>query len=321
MGTATIDILMSTYCGERHLGEQVASLLGQSCGDWRLLVRDDGSTDGTIGLLRTLEESHPGRIRLLEAGPNVGPRGSFGLLAAQSNAEYAMFCDQDDVWMPGKVAESLSRIREMEELHGRDTPILVFTDLVVVDEARNVVAGSFWRYSHLDPRATSLNRLLLVNVAAGCSMILNRSLLRLALPFPPEAVMHDYWCLLVASSIGKVSYRAEGTVMYRQHPQSCLGARPITPVKPLDLFWLFLGLPVRLLARQSDLEERLAPYRRQAMVLLERYGSRMERERRTILEDFLRLGDCGRLRRMGLILRHGMLPYRLTQNIEFLLGL
>lgn len=321
MGTAAIDILMSTYRGVRHLGEQVESLLGQTCSDWRLLVRDDGSTDGTVGLLRMLEESHPGRIRLVEAGRNVGPSDSFGLLAAQSTAEYAMFCDQDDVWLPGKVMESLARIREMEELHGRDTPILLFTDMVVVDEGRNVVAGSFWGYSHLDPRATSLNRLLLVNVAAGCSMILNRSLLRLALPFPPEAVMHDYWCILVASSIGKISYLTEGTVMYRQHTQSCLGARRITPVKPLDLFWFLLDLPARLLARRSNLGERLAPYRRQAMVLLDRYGSSMEREKRTVLADFLRLGDCGTFRRMGLILRHGMLPYRLTQNIEFLLGL
>jgi glycosyltransferase involved in cell wall biosynthesis len=320
MGTAAIDILMSTYCGARHLGEQIESLLGQTCADWRLLVRDDGSTDGTVGLLRVLVESHPGRIRLLEAGENVGPRGSFGLVAAQSTADYAMFCDQDDVWLPGKVTRSLSRIREMEELHGRDTPILVFTDMVVVDEGRNLVADSFWRYCHLDPGATSLNRLLLVNVAAGCSMILNRSLLRLALPFPPDAVMHDYWCILVASAIGKISYLTEGTVMYRQHPQSCLGARSITLMSPLDYFRL-LSLPARFLARQSNLDERLAPYRRQAMALLERYGSGMERGKRMVLEDFLRLGDCGSFRRMRLILRHKMFPYRLKQNIEFLLGL
>jgi glycosyltransferase involved in cell wall biosynthesis len=321
MDPAAIDILMSTYRGEKYLGEQVESLLGQTCGEWRLLVRDDGSADDTIGLLRRLEESHPGRIRLLEAGENVGPRDSFSLLAKESTAEYAMFCDQDDVWLPGKVMKSLSRIREMEELHGKDTPILLFADMEVVDEGGKVVAGSFWGYSHLDPRATSLNRLLLLNVGAGCTMIMNRTLLRLALPVPSEAVMHDYWCILVASAIGKVSYLAEATVRYRQHPESCLGARPVPPVKPADLFWLFLGLPARLLARQSSLAERHAPYRRQATVLLERYGPRMEREKKTVVEDFLRMGDCGSLRRMGLMFRHGMFPYRLTQNIEFLLGL
>jgi hypothetical protein len=109
--------------------------------------------------------------------------------------------------------------------------------------------------------------------------------------------------------------------MYRQHPESFLGARPNAPLKPLDLFRLFLSIPARLLARRSNLEEKLAPYRRQARVLLERYGSRMDREKQMVLADFLRLVDCGSLRRMGLILGHGMFPYRLTQNIEFLLGL
>jgi glycosyltransferase involved in cell wall biosynthesis len=230
----------ATYCG-RGL-ESRSRPLGQSCGDWTPWS-GRRSTDGTTGPFDA-RESHPGESAP-RAGQNVGPRGSLASLRVDRGLRHVLRPGRRP--LPGKVMVPLlhpgdggaARQGHADPgIHGHGGG----------GRARNVVAESFWGYSHLDPGATSLNRLLLVNVAAGCTMILNRSLLRLALPFPPEAVMHDYWCILVASSIGKVSYRTEGTVMYRQHPQSCLGARSITPVKPLDLLWMLLGLPARLLA-------------------------------------------------------------------------
>ena len=106
-----IDILLSTYNGEVFLGELIDSVMGQTYQDCRLLVRDDGSTDGTLGILRTYQDNYPQRIVLTnDMLGNVGVIKSFELLLANSSSEYIMFCDQDDVWLPNKVELSVLKM-------------------------------------------------------------------------------------------------------------------------------------------------------------------------------------------------------------------
>ena len=101
---------------------------------------------------------------------------------------------------------------------------MVFTDLAVTDRALNMISPSLMRYSHLDPRSLTLNRLLAQNVASGNTMLLNRALLELALPIPPEAVMHDHWITLTAAAFGKIVFLDEATLYYRQHGDNFSGA-------------------------------------------------------------------------------------------------
>ncbi|MBF8258491.1 MAG: putative glycosyltransferase [Actinobacteria bacterium] len=317
MGPAAIDILMSTYCGEKYVGEQIDSLLGQTFSDWRLLVRDDGSTDATPEIVRGYVERHPGRILFVEGGVNVGAGESFSRLGQQSTARHVMYCDQDDVWLPEKIAISHRKIVKMENRFGKGIPILVFTDMKIVDESLNVVDDSFREYAGLFPRNATFGKLLLRNVASGCSMIVNRALLNLALPFPPGIVMHDYWQMLAAAALGKIGWSDEKTVLYRQHPGNALGIRPNTPP---SLFSVLYSLAWDIALRRSRWSGNLRPYLRQAEAFAGVFGERLGCREKNTIRDFLRLDRCSYFARISIILRHRILPFDAGNNIQFLLA-
>ncbi|CAN5689247.1 hypothetical protein BH24ACI3_BH24ACI3_12330 [soil metagenome] len=129
-----IDILMSTFNGSRFITEQIRSILEQTHADLRLLVRDDGSTDETVAIVRDLAAFEP-RISVVESdGANLGAPVSFMRLVELSTAPHFMFADQDDVWLPQKVEHLFANINKMSSIFGDETPLLVFTDLKVVDQ-------------------------------------------------------------------------------------------------------------------------------------------------------------------------------------------
>ena len=191
----------------------------------RLLVRDDGSTDATRSILADYAARQPQAVTVVDLqGPRLGPCGSFARLLEQSSAPYVMLCDQDDVWLPEKTAAMLGRMKELEGQLGGQTPLLVHSDLVVVDDALKTLHRSFWAYQRLDPvRGSALNRLLVENVVAGCGAMLNRALVLECLPIPTTAVMHDWWIALVTASRGRLEYIPQATVLYRQHAANRIG--------------------------------------------------------------------------------------------------
>ena len=122
---------------------------------------------------------------MMEA-PRLGACRSFGRLLAQAEADYMVFSDQDDVWLPGRISTPLAQIKAAEKKLGVGTPLLAHTDLMVVDENLRSIAPSFWSYSNLNPYGGSrLNRLLMQNVVTGSATMVNRALARLASPIPP----------------------------------------------------------------------------------------------------------------------------------------
>ncbi len=316
MASAAVDILMSTYCGEKYVGEQIDSLLRQTFGDWRLLVRDDGSTDATPEIVRGYAERYPGRILFVEEGVNVGARESFSRLGRHATARYIMYCDQDDVWLPEKIAISRRKIVEMETRFGEGTPILVFTDMTIVDESLNVIDDSFRRYAGLFPRNATFGKLLLRNVAAGCSMIVNRALLNLALPFPGGIVMHDYWQMLVAAALGKIGWSDEKTVLYRQHPGNALGIRRANPP---SLYSVLYSIAWNAVFRRNRWGGNLGPYYRQAEAFAGVFGERLGLRETETIRDFLRLEQGSYSERIRIILRHRIFPFDTKNNIQFLL--
>ena len=163
-----VDILLATFNGQRFIQRQVESVLEQMDSGCRLLIRDDGSTDGTVSLVQSLFAQQGGCFaggRLF----GVGFLPGFGLLE-YADADYVVLCDQDDVWLPGRLALPIERIKTIERQRGTHTPVLAHTDLVVADEDLRTVAPSFWSYSNLRPqRGQELNRLLVQNVVTGCA--------------------------------------------------------------------------------------------------------------------------------------------------------
>ena len=225
--TAPVEIVMATYNGAPYIGQQIESILLQTHHAWRLIVRDDGSSDGTTAIVRAYQSRYPDRIVILEDNVRAGgASANFSLLLQATSADYVMCCDQDDEWVPHKIEFMLRHISELEMTYGRSVPLLVHSDLQVVDVSGRELARSFWEYQHLDPRwADTFSRLLTQNVVTGCATMFNRALLDRALPIPIEAVMHDWWLALVACAFGRVFTIPEQTVLYRQHASNTVGAK------------------------------------------------------------------------------------------------
>ena len=302
MSPASLDILLATRDGAAFLPVQLQSLLEQSDRDFRILARDDGSVDDTPSLLRGFASEHPGVLEFVIDAATAGTASAnFSLLMAASEAPYVMFCDQDDQWLPGKVAATRECMAELEKEHGRNTPLLVHTDLSVVDEELGEIDASMWRFQKLDPACVGrFNRMLVQNAATGCTLMVNRALLAKAQPVAPEAIMHDWWLVLVASAFGAVGEVRAATLRYRQHDRSDRGAERMSIV----------DLPGRLI-KLSEREEWLANFQRtrlQASAFARRYAHELDGRRRVEVEAYAALGELGWLERRWSILRHGFLP-------------
>lgn len=222
-----IVIALATYNGAAHLAEQVRSLQAQDFGDWQLLARDDGSVDGTRDLLAQLASEDP-RITVVESTARFGVVRNFAELLARAEragADYVFTCDQDDVWLPTKISRSLAAMTRLEAERGRETPLLVHSDLAVVDHALRPLYPSFLRRQGIRHEESSpLNVLLVQNFVTGCASLMNKALLRLALPFPECCIMHDWWIAQCAAAGGAIGFLAEPTILYRQHGANQIGA-------------------------------------------------------------------------------------------------
>ena len=235
-------ILMATYNGSAYLSDQIASIIAQSYTGWTLLIRDDGSTDGTLDLIRDFA-CRDSRINILsdEQGKK-GASGNFNALllsAFNSDAAYFLLSDQDDVWAENKIEEQTHLIEELE-LKYPDKPILIHSDLSVVDESLVNIHGSFMRYQGIHHEgANSLDVLLTQNFVTGCTVMINRQLLDAALPTPEEVLMHDWWLALCAAVYGRIEYIDKPLVKYRQHDSNEVGAKSFKNyLNPFKTNWM-----------------------------------------------------------------------------------
>lgn len=226
-------ILMATYNGDPYIVEQIESIQAQTFTDWCLIVSDDGSTDGTLGTLRRMAEKDP-RIVILEGLPPVGSaKNNFTRLAGYAKGSYVMFSDQDDVWEPNKIELTLDAMREIEGERGANTPALVFTDMEVVDQELRMIAPSFTRRSHINPKRKKLMQIVAQSLGAGCTMMANKSLIELfnGSPADRRIIMHDWWLSLLAAAFGVIVYVDKPTSKYRQHGLNSVGSSEFSPLK------------------------------------------------------------------------------------------
>ncbi len=220
-----VEVLLATHNGGRFLEAQLDSLLAQTFTDFTVVVSDDASTDGTPNMLEQYARKHPGFLKILEPRENrLGACANFARLLDLTQADYVFFCDQDDIWLPEKMALTFERMQQIEANSATATPVLVHTDLMVVDENLAVLGRSFVRYAGIDPMRNKFENLLLGNIATGCTILINRSLLECARPIPKGALMFDFWLAQVAAGLGNIGFLDQATVLYRQHSKNLIGA-------------------------------------------------------------------------------------------------
>ncbi len=307
----TVDVLLATYNGGRFIREQLDSIVAQTHREWRLLVRDDGSSDDTVDILLEYERRLRGKLVLIEDElGRLGASQNFGRLLELSTGPYVAFADQDDIWMPYKLSRMLESAKAVEGQYGVKHPILVHSDLKVVDEGGRLIAESFWKYQALRPNVCDWRRFIVQNVVTGCATLINAALRDLATPIPKEAIMHDWWVALVAARFGVIAHVPQSTVEYRQHAGNNTGAK---------------GWNVGYVARQGyavlsgGCRRRVQETQRQAAVFAARYDGMLTVADRQVIEGYVRLKERGPLGRRMFLLRNGLLKVGILRNMGWLL--
>ena len=303
---------MATFNGERFLREQIDSILAQDYEHLRVLARDDGSSDATAKILAEYAERLPGRFRVIPSDFASGSaKNNFLLLMKESTADYVCFADQDDVWLQSKVSMTKRAMDQLESSWGKDVPLLVFSDLRVVDDQLRTLQASYWTYEKLRPqRVHRLGALLAQNVVTGCTCMLNRGLIELSRSMPEEAIMHDHWVALLASAMGMAGAIKAQTILYRQHDKNVIGSEQRTG--SLSEF--------ALRVRKTDVRRmEWKKSQRQARALLRVHGSQLSQKQRDQVSAYLR-SDTSRNRfvRVWILIRYGFLRAGLLQKLATL---
>ncbi|MHB1145456.1 MAG: glycosyltransferase family 2 protein [Thiobacillus sp.] len=197
-----ISICLATYNGSAYIEAQLRSVLEQLSQKDEVVVADDGSTDDTIAIVDAIGDP---RIRWVAQGGRLGVVKNFERSVSAASGEYIFLCDQDDVWLPGKVEHCIAALQ---------THLLVVTDCKIVDSELNEIAPSFFR---LRNSGSGLLHNLWKNGYLGCCMAFRRELLNYALPFPQGIPMHDMWLGLIAETQGSVSFLPKPLSLYRRH--------------------------------------------------------------------------------------------------------
>ena len=215
----SIDILMATFNGGKYLRNQLFSLQQQTYEDWELWVRDDGSTDQTLEIVREFAQRDL-RIHLVEdkLGKKLGPGKSFLELTRYSMADYVIFCDQDDIWFEKK----LEILQEYATNNfNSEIPSLVYCDGYGYSDKEGIIMIDGISRLH----AQHLKDFLFFNAGyQGCSMLFNKKLCTLAAAYRADYFfMHDDIVSLLAHVFGVVSFLPKKLMLYRQHGKNVTG--------------------------------------------------------------------------------------------------
>lgn len=274
-----VQVLLSSYNGAGYLREQLDSILNQKEIETEMLIRDDGSTDGTLSILSEYEQRYQNVT--VEYGENIGAvRSFFRLIASASEGTpYIAFSDQDDVWLPDKLERAAAMISRAERANP-SARIVYCSDKQLVDKNLQPIRSAI-TYGRVK---TAFGNALVENMCTGCTCVINKEMLCLLKGREPEfAIMHDFWIYLTGTCFGTVIYDEESRILYRQHEKNQLGAAS---------------------SKIENYRRRIRNYSRhrgqlkkQAEELLRIYGKDMPEKHRFLAEEFVKSGENRAVRR------------------------
>ena len=289
-----VTILLATYNGAKYVGEQLDSLLNQTYTNWELLIRDDKSSDATPAIIASYQAKYPEKISVVnDSLENVGSTLNFSVLlqaARRVGARYIMLCDQDDFWLPDKIACTLTKMESLEDGYGKDFPVLVHTNFHYANANLEIIKAS---QDFQANKISDLNfcHLLAQNPVYGCTTMINKRLADLIGSIPPGAENHDYWIAMVASAFGKIFYLDKKTILYRQHGNNISGSYDDNS---------FYKRFKRIIIQRKSLKD--AEYKIvMADLFKSKYGGLLRADQMTLLDDFI---DFSKNKRLSSIVKN-----------------
>ncbi len=286
--------MLAVYNGEKYLKQQIDSILNQSVKDIKIVIRDDASTDNSVDIINYYCNEYPDKIFCLCGESTGSAKQNFARLLECCDDDYIMFCDQDDVWLPQKVEITLAAMQNAE---GKDAtiPVLVHTDLKVVDQELNVISESFFEFQRLAQTDITLPKLLVQNYVTGCTVMINRALKEKCGLIPQNCIMHDWWLALVSVLFGKLVCVNEPTILYRQHADNQVGAKAAYGIAFIK----------RKLATLSEVCKNYNDTYQQAKALLVAYNDRLDKHDKEILQIYCEIQKKNKIQKINTVRKYG----------------
>lgn len=301
-----VGIVMAAYNSENFIGEQLDSILSGTYKNVHIYVRDDGSTDNTVSIVKKYEEKYPSQVQLIANTQNGGLVKNFLTGVMEAEEDYIMFCDHDDVWLPHKAGKTLEAMLKAEKT-ARDIPVAVFTDAEIVDGKLNHLGASFYERSHFDFKQMGLSYMLMENKLLGCTIMINKPLKEKITVVPDYARVHDWWVALIASAFGKIVFVEEKTMLYRQHSSNVIGNRS---------YRKYITDAVKSLKKQK---EKLILTEKQAENFYKIYKKELTPKQRKLVLDFARMESYPVVKRKILVWKNKYLKSGIIRNMGVLL--
>ena len=302
MSTKKVEILLATYNGAQYLREQLESLVNQDYDCWIVRACDDASTDGTYDILKEYQEKYPDKFIITKNERGFGSaKKNFMHLIKNSTCDYVMCCDQDDVWIPNKISLTLQAIKQIEQ---GEMPVLVHTDLKVVDSNLNVLSESFFEHSNFR-KEFELNEILIQNFVTGCTMMMNRPMVTLMSRVEDcdRILMHDWVASILATSVGKIAFVDTPTMLYRQHAINSVGAKKYG-------FPLFLSK-----LKEAKMKQSLVDTTVQAAEIAKLYQDILDKEKYEFIHQYGTLWEKNKAQRICFYLKNKVLKKGLPRKV------
>ena len=294
-----VQVLLSTFNGEKYLEKQIESLISQKDLDINIFIRDDGSSDNTINILSALADRYSNQINI-SFGSNVGVVASyFELLRQAPEADFFSFSDQDDVWKTDKLKRAISFLQEVPT----NIPAMYCSRTELVDKDLKHIG--FWPPK--PSRGASFYNALIENIAVGCTIVINReakNLITRNLPNPQKVIMHDWWFYLCIAAFGQVIYDPYPSLLYRQHDFNVVGG-VIESHKKWIKRW-----------RSFRSNHRKYLIRRQAEEFYKIFGGSLPISFKKTIENFLSINDSF-LKRFNYIIHTNLYRQNSIDNMLF----
>ena len=300
---SSVSIILCTYNSEPYIHELVDSILCNDFTDFELIVQDDCSVDRTIEILESFNDPRI-RVHINDAPSGSAAMNFMSALVNTETAPYVMFADADDFWEKDKISRTLALMKKTEATLPDNTPVLIHTDLAVVNEDLQQISPSLWEYEKISPERTGLNQILAQNNVTGCTVMINEALKKCVPAIPDSFVMHDWWLALCASAFGKIDFLRESLIRYRQHGDNSVGAYDASS----------LSQSAKKLANKEKVRRIYDSMFAQADCFAEYYSEELTEEQFRMCKAYGAMAKQNKLQKACSIIRYGFWKNTLIRN-------
>lgn len=293
MENKKIDILMATYNGEKYLAEQLDSIINQTYHNWNLLIRDDNSTDRTLEIIQDYQKKD-NRIKLLKDNKgNLGIVKNFEELLKNSESEFIMFSDQDDIWIENKLDMYLKMIEKI-----KNKGFMIHSDAILFDKNKsNILKDTFISKKAINK---GLENVFFNYFVQGATILISKEIKNFILPFPKEVYLHDRYIHLISELFFERIFVNKALIYYRQHGDNQIGAKNT----------------IRELLSKRYFDER---DRQLIKIIYNKYGSLLTDDKKKLIEEYFKITDIEKNRfNRFLNLKKSKISIPLKKQISFI---